>query len=109
MMNQRPQHEPLVEQGQPLTHADIAAALARIDQRLEDGAGDITEFKAHVADCSKQSKMVENRLSALEVQASQLLDVYRHIRTGVWSLATALVLIGGGIVVALLRLTAPTP
>ena len=86
-----------------------AAALARIEQRLDDGAGDIADFKEHVLDCGRKSERVEGRLSALEASVKSLLDVYRSIRAGMWTLAVASILFGGGIVVALLRLTAPTP
>ena len=82
----------------------VAHALIRIEERLEDGAGDIAEFKRHVDDCGERSLRVEGRLSALEAKVGVLLDSVRAQKAALWTLAGAGLLVGGGMVVALFRL-----
>ena len=58
----------------------------------------------HEKKCEERSLAFERRMVKLETNVENLLDVYRSIRAGVWTIAGALILTGGGLVFAMVRL-----
>ena len=65
-----------------------------------------SKLDAHEKKCVEREVAIENRLVKLETNVDNLLDVYRSIRAGMWTLVGAMILTGGGLVFAMVRLSA---
>ena len=93
----------------PRRDADVLAALARIDARLGSGDKRFEEFAEHVKECTEEKRSLMERLSLLEGRVAELGKSLGGLRTAVFSLIGAVVIVGGGligaIVVALSKIT----